>query len=627
MQMLSAIPAPVANLVSQGAQPAAAAEAAVDFGALLNGLQQETTPESTLPAELTPDAAGFWPGAVPDAGIHGSRKNLPDSSSDNDQSLSQILPAQARTNKKPAAPESAGDLTYGLFAAPAAPAPTAVLAEETAPTLGETGAPSQTHPPERQVLAMTGAENGHPAPGLAAAPQTTGETPSASDQAVPPTASSAPKLFGQDEAENLRSASADGEIRLQAVEPIAAPVSAMASAPIPDTTVPASAVAASAVAASAVAELRPDAANGTATAHRPPTSAAGAVAGPSVLQIQAADTIQTEASEGSGSAAQPAAPHPEGLAGSGSMPHGALVADLQADANSAATRITAPDPLSSAMTVMVNNPTTPPPPARTGARPSDLSETRFEQLLQVPCPEAAQTTAGPTATDLQPPPMFPESNAAQALMTEAASAQVPTAMEQELREATGSVVAASPRGDLAWPLPTDLRQADGPAPPREPVPTPSAGTPFMAEQQVLDQVVSRLSLRSFQGGQRLSMDLQPAELGQVHLELIQEQDRIQVRLLAQSSEVQGILERSLPQLQEALQQQGLRLDSIQVGLDQRHANAHGQQQFQGQFQQQASAHDQRRGSREQSMPHPQALAPIAAAANPSSTVSGLSLRI
>lgn len=149
----------------------------------------------------------------------------------------------------------------------------------------------------------------------------------------------------------------------------------------------------------------------------------------------------------------------------------------------------------------------------------------------------------------------------------------------------------------------------------------------MAEQEILDQVVQRLSLRSFQGGQRLTMDLQPAELGQVHLELIQEQDRIQVRLLAQSSEVQGVLERSLPQLQEALQQQGLRLDSIQIGIDQRQASAHGQQQFQQQFQQQGSAHGQGRGSREQSEGNLQALAPVAAAANPSSTVSGLSLRI
>lgn len=276
------------------------------------------------------------------------------------------------------------------------------------------------------------------------------------------------------------------------------------------------------------------------------------------------------------------------------------------------------------MTVMVNNP---PPPARAGARPSELSETRFEQLLQIPRAEAARGNPGPVATDLKEPPVLPAGNADQALPAEAASAQVPTAMEQKLSEATGSVAAASPRGDLAWPLPTDLRQADGPAATREPVPTPSAGTAFMAEQQVLDQVVQRLSLRSFQGSQRLTMDLQPAELGQVHLELVQEQDRIQVRLLAQSSEAQGILERSLPQLQEALQQQGLRLDSIQVGIDQRHANPHGQQQFQGQFQQQASAHGQRRDSREQSALHPQAVAPIAAAANPSSTVSGLSLRI
>ena len=615
MQMLSAILAPVANPVSQGAQPAAAAEAAVDFGALLNGIQQETTPEPTLQAEQRPVAADFPSGAVPDAGSHGFRKNPTGTSSDNDQRLSQALPAQARTNKQPPSPESAGEMAFGLFPPSPAPAPTATLPEEEAWTATKNGDPERLHLPEGQTLAPTWVENNYPAPDVATAPPT-------ADQS----------FSTLDESHSMPSIPAVAEVRPRAAEPIAAPAIGPPSATTESTTESTTEATASTTSttpptAPSLAEGRSGAAMGATAQHWPTSRAAGAVAAPPAFQDQAAGTKQAAALESSGSNSRPVAPQSVGLSDTGSASsRDTSVTHLHTDASPAAPQTTAAEPPPAVMTIMVNNPA-PSQPARPGTRPSELSETRFEQLLQVSRPEAARGNSGPAATDLQPSPMFPGSSAAPALMTEAGSLQVSAAMEQELGETTGSVAAASPRGDVAWPLPTGLRQADGPVQTRESVPPPSAGTPFMAEQEILDQVVQRLSLRSFQGGQRLTMDLQPAELGQVHLELIQEQDRIQVRLLAQSSEVQGVLERSLPQLQEALQQQGLRLDSIQIGIDQRQASAHGQQQFQQQFQQQGSAHGQGRGSREQSEGNLQALAPVAAAANPSSTVSGLSLRI
>ncbi len=96
------------------------------------------------------------------------------------------------------------------------------------------------------------------------------------------------------------------------------------------------------------------------------------------------------------------------------------------------------------------------------------------------------------------------------------------------------------------------------------------------EQNVMEQIIARSSLRELEGKRQLTVELHPEDLGQVKLNLVQEQDRLQLHLQAQSSEVRDLLEKHLPRLQEALQQQGLRLETIQVSVDaQRNNNAQG----------------------------------------------------
>lgn len=91
----------------------------------------------------------------------------------------------------------------------------------------------------------------------------------------------------------------------------------------------------------------------------------------------------------------------------------------------------------------------------------------------------------------------------------------------------------------------------------------------VAESQIFDQVVTHIS-GSFNGESgRMVLRLQPAELGSLKLELKIEGDRVQANLHAQSTQVQEILERNLPQLRHALAEQGLKIDQFQVNVDQR----------------------------------------------------------
>jgi len=92
----------------------------------------------------------------------------------------------------------------------------------------------------------------------------------------------------------------------------------------------------------------------------------------------------------------------------------------------------------------------------------------------------------------------------------------------------------------------------------------------VAESQVFDQVVARMS-GSFNGQSgRMVLRMHPAELGSLRLDLKVEGDRIHANLHTQSQQVQEVLERNLPQLRNALAEQGLKIDQFQVNVDQHH---------------------------------------------------------
>lgn len=89
----------------------------------------------------------------------------------------------------------------------------------------------------------------------------------------------------------------------------------------------------------------------------------------------------------------------------------------------------------------------------------------------------------------------------------------------------------------------------------------------VTENQVVEQVLERLSLERSGDRSRIVIKLNPEELGEVKLSLTLEKDQLRAQLLTQNPQVQEILEKHLPKLHEALEKQGLKLEDIQVEVD------------------------------------------------------------
>ncbi len=113
----------------------------------------------------------------------------------------------------------------------------------------------------------------------------------------------------------------------------------------------------------------------------------------------------------------------------------------------------------------------------------------------------------------------------------------------------------------------------------------------VAESQIFDQVVSHLSGSANGESGRMVLRLQPAELGSLKLDLAIEGDKVSANIHAQSQQVREVLERHLPQLRNALAEQGLKVEQFQVSVEHsgqqgQHDNLSRQQQQFGQSQQQ-----------------------------------------
>ncbi|MEZ4598803.1 MAG: flagellar hook-length control protein FliK [Syntrophotaleaceae bacterium] len=85
--------------------------------------------------------------------------------------------------------------------------------------------------------------------------------------------------------------------------------------------------------------------------------------------------------------------------------------------------------------------------------------------------------------------------------------------------------------------------------------------------RVLDQILHQLPMHRMGEKSRVVIRLHPEELGEVKLDLVMDKDHLKAQLVTQSQQVQNILEKHLPRLQEALQNQGINLDQIEVSVD------------------------------------------------------------
>ncbi|MDH3346561.1 MAG: flagellar hook-length control protein FliK [Desulfobulbaceae bacterium] len=88
----------------------------------------------------------------------------------------------------------------------------------------------------------------------------------------------------------------------------------------------------------------------------------------------------------------------------------------------------------------------------------------------------------------------------------------------------------------------------------------------VSEHHIINQVAARITTNKSNNSSQLTLRLQPEELGELKLEIRMERDSIKAHIIAQNPHVQDILERNLPRLREALEQNGLHLEHIEVSV-------------------------------------------------------------
>lgn len=206
-------------------------------------------------------------------------------------------------------------------------------------------------------------------------------------------------------------------------------------------------------------------------------------------------------------------------------------------------------------------------PATEGsAKVAGLSEARFSDMLKGAVKSAPQVVAQRGAA--------PRGEIAQEIKSAPARDVFAAAADPLIADAEPAAAPATPVPSAAN-TPQLSAVTAPPQPPAAAVPASPAATlqlpsgQVVAENELLGQVLGRLHVGVRRESSSISMRLNPEELGEVKLDLLVEKDRVRALIVTQSQQVQEVLERHLPRLREALQQQGLKLEDLQVSVDSR----------------------------------------------------------
>jgi len=84
------------------------------------------------------------------------------------------------------------------------------------------------------------------------------------------------------------------------------------------------------------------------------------------------------------------------------------------------------------------------------------------------------------------------------------------------------------------------------------------------EGTVVDQMISHFSVNKQMETGSVNLRLYPQELGELRMEIKVEQDNVKAHIIAQNPQAQEMIDRHLPRLREALEQQGLHLQHVEV---------------------------------------------------------------
>ncbi len=89
---------------------------------------------------------------------------------------------------------------------------------------------------------------------------------------------------------------------------------------------------------------------------------------------------------------------------------------------------------------------------------------------------------------------------------------------------------------------------------------------LIRDQEVINQIVERFNLHSRQQTSRLSLQLHPAELGELKIDLIVKGDALKANIYTQTQRAGEIIDRNLSRLREILQDQGISVDELVVSF-------------------------------------------------------------
>ena len=104
--------------------------------------------------------------------------------------------------------------------------------------------------------------------------------------------------------------------------------------------------------------------------------------------------------------------------------------------------------------------------------------------------------------------------------------------------------------------------------------------------RIVDQVINRFSMnRSLESG-TVIMKMYPAELGELRMKVTVDQENIRATIITQNPQVQEILDRYMSRLRDALEEQGLNLEHVEVSVGDNSGDK--EQLFNGQFNQHLS---------------------------------------
>jgi flagellar hook-length control protein FliK len=200
----------------------------------------------------------------------------------------------------------------------------------------------------------------------------------------------------------------------------------------------------------------------------------------------------------------------------------------------------------------------------------------------VDAPDASTTSAEPEAGQSVPAPVesaVPARASGRLDAPEPADAPRSSAVAPDSSEPAASPAAGPATATTAPANPVELTGA-APIPAPAPTPTPTvqnatALAPFDAELAALEAddpwqqlaTVVRPLRQLADGTHRISLQLRPAELGTVHLEVALEDGRLSLRAVTEHAATRDLLAASMPELRSELSRSGIDLGSLDVGQD------------------------------------------------------------